>query len=121
MKHVLRSCLDPLPRILSTRGLAAIVVLVLSGTALSVYEYVESGRMPGRSWPKARTVHAAHDRSGARCANSQRCRIDPSGSAGTSGMPCTSPCGEETSSSAAPQPATSDASLFRPESGTSGS
>jgi hypothetical protein len=52
MKRVLRSCLDPLPRFLSTRALVAVVAFVVLGTALSVYEYVESGRPPRMAWPK---------------------------------------------------------------------
>src|SRR5688572_5511177 len=52
MKRVLRSCLDPLPRFLSTRALLAVVAFVVLGTALSVYEYVESGRPPQMAWPK---------------------------------------------------------------------
>lgn len=53
MKRVFRSCLDPLPRFLSTRGLVLVVLLVLTGTALSVHEYVRSGREPERAWPRA--------------------------------------------------------------------
>lgn len=76
MKRVLRSCLDPLPRILSTRGLAAIVALVVSGTALSVYEYLESSRVPERAWPKGRPAAAAPEAfrgKAPRCASAQRC------------------------------------------------
>lgn len=42
MKKVLRSCFDPLPRFLSTRGLAIVVAMLVGGTAISVHEYVES-------------------------------------------------------------------------------
>lgn len=48
MKRVLRSCLDPLPRFVSTKSLAAIVSIVLVGTAVSVFEYLESARPPVR-------------------------------------------------------------------------
>jgi hypothetical protein len=62
VKKVLRSCFDPLPRFLSTRGLAGVVVMLLGGTALSVYEYVESTRPPPRRaapTAPAGAVHAA--------------------------------------------------------------
>jgi hypothetical protein len=48
MKRVLRSCLDPLPRFLSTRGLAFLVVMLVAGTGVSVYEYLESTQPIGR-------------------------------------------------------------------------
>lgn len=48
MKRVLRSCLEPLPRFVSTKSLAAIVTIVLVGTAVSVFEYLESARPPVR-------------------------------------------------------------------------
>lgn len=58
MKRVFRSCLDPLPRFLSTRTLAFVVVVVVFGTALSVSEYVQSGSEPERTWPQS-AVRAA--------------------------------------------------------------
>ncbi|MBI5363471.1 MAG: hypothetical protein HZA53_09865 [Planctomycetes bacterium] len=58
MKRVFRSCLDPLPRFLSTRGLIAVVLIVVTGTALSVHEYLQSGREPERAWPSS-TVRAS--------------------------------------------------------------
>src|SRR5687768_4994645 len=48
MKRVLRSCLEPLPRFLSTRGLASLVVMLVAGTGVSVYEYLESTQPIGR-------------------------------------------------------------------------
>ena len=44
----MRSILDPLPRFLSTRGLATVVGMLLLGTAVSVYEYLEDSRPPAR-------------------------------------------------------------------------
>ena len=48
MKRVLRSCFDPLPRFMSTKSLTGLVVMVLIGTGISVYEYVESSHLPSR-------------------------------------------------------------------------
>ncbi|MFO1009806.1 MAG: hypothetical protein U1F29_07045 [Planctomycetota bacterium] len=53
MKSVFRSCLDPLPRFLSMRGLLAVVLVVVAGTGLSVYEYVQSSRSTEVRWPRA--------------------------------------------------------------------
>lgn len=58
MKRVLRSCLDPLPRFLSTRGVLVVVVLVVAGTAVSVHEYVESDHGADPGWPSAPQVQA---------------------------------------------------------------
>lgn len=62
MKRVFRSCLDPLPRFLSTRGLTALVLIVVTGIALSVHEYLQSGREPERAWPSStvRAVERVH-------------------------------------------------------------
>jgi len=49
MKRVLRSCIDPLPRFLSTRGLLALVLLVLGGTGLSVHGLLQADAKPARS------------------------------------------------------------------------
>lgn len=48
MKRVLQSCFDPLPRFMSMKSLAAVVTLLLVGTAISVFEYLESSRLPVR-------------------------------------------------------------------------
>ena len=45
---MLRSCFDPLPRFMSMRSLAGLVAMVVLGTGLSVYEYLESTRPPQR-------------------------------------------------------------------------
>jgi len=42
MQRVLRSCLDPLPRLISLKSLVGVVLMVLAGTGLSVYEYLET-------------------------------------------------------------------------------
>jgi|SRR4051812_33078244 hypothetical protein len=48
MKRVLQSCFEPLPRFMSTKSLCAVVALLLVGTAISVFEYIESSREPIR-------------------------------------------------------------------------
>ncbi|MFN0009542.1 MAG: hypothetical protein ACKVXR_16710 [Planctomycetota bacterium] len=48
----MRSALDPLPRFLSIRSLAVLVTMLVAGIAISVHEYLESGRI-------VRRVHAA--------------------------------------------------------------
>ena len=48
MKRVLRSCFEPLPRFMSTKSLVGLVLMLLAGTGLSVYEYLESSRPPER-------------------------------------------------------------------------
>jgi hypothetical protein len=49
MKKVLRSCFDPLPRFLSMKSILGLVAMVLLGTGISVYEYLESARPLQRS------------------------------------------------------------------------
>ena len=44
MKRVLRSCFEPLPRFMSTKSLVGLVLMLLAGTGISVYEYLESAR-----------------------------------------------------------------------------
>lgn len=116
MKRVLRSCLDPLPRLLTTRGLAAIVALVVTGTALSVYEYVESSRVPERAWPKARPAASAADSTrdaGPKCASARCCpAIEVPAAPSSTASPA---------SSTVALPSGSGATLFRPEASTSGS
>jgi hypothetical protein len=53
MKSVLRSCFDPLPRFMSTKSLTGLVLMVLAGTGISVYEYLESSHAPVRAAPMA--------------------------------------------------------------------
>lgn len=60
MKRVLQSCFDPLPRFMSMKSLAAVVALLLVGTAISVVEYLESSRSLVRhAAPDRGTCHAA--------------------------------------------------------------
>jgi hypothetical protein len=49
MKRLVRSCIDPLPRSLSTKSLALLVVMLLSGIGISVHEFLESRRVPERA------------------------------------------------------------------------
>jgi hypothetical protein len=53
MKRVLRSCLDPLPRLISLKSLVAVVIVLLAGTGISVYEYLESAHLPMRNEVRA--------------------------------------------------------------------
>lgn len=55
MKRLVRSALDPLPRSLSVRSLAILVTMLVAGIAISVHEYLESGKVSGRS-SAARTL-----------------------------------------------------------------
>ncbi len=116
MNRVFRSCLDPLPRFLSTRGLAFVVLLVVGGTGFSVYEYVQSGRSTNHAWPRS-TVRAAEGTE----------RASPLRSCGAyaSAQPCLEadadpvavPSVLNGTAGAHPSPAT----LYRPESSSSGS
>ena len=45
MKRLVRSALDPLPRSLSLRSLAILVTMLVGGIAISVHEYLESGKV----------------------------------------------------------------------------
>ncbi len=45
----MRSALDPVPRFISVKSLAILVAMLLSGIAISVREYLESGRIPHRA------------------------------------------------------------------------
>jgi len=54
---VKRSLLDPLPRQLSTKALAALVALVVCGTGVAVVRFLESG--PGPIHRPAASVRAA--------------------------------------------------------------
>jgi hypothetical protein len=85
MKRVLRSCLDPLPRFLSTRGILLVVGLVVAGTAVSVHEYLESDRGPANGWSNAGSVHAAD--SGARAPARPFAGCDTRGDAPCSVLP----------------------------------
>jgi len=49
MKRLVRSALDPLPRSLSLRSLALLVTMLVAGVAISVREYLESGRVSAHS------------------------------------------------------------------------
>ena len=45
-KRFVRSVFDPLPRSLSIRSLAVLVTMLVAGIAISVHEYLESGKAP---------------------------------------------------------------------------
>lgn len=49
-KQLVRTVLDPLPRFLSIRSLAILVTMLVVGIAISVHEYLESGRIIRRAY-----------------------------------------------------------------------
>lgn len=55
----MRSALDPLPRSLSIRSLAILVTMLVAGIAISVHEYMESGRIIQRSSTVRSAIPAA--------------------------------------------------------------
>ena len=59
MKRLVRSAFDPLPRSLSLRSLAILVTMLVAGIAISVHEYLESGRVYAAP-PAARECGDAH-------------------------------------------------------------
>jgi hypothetical protein len=115
MKRVLRSCLDPLPRFLSTRGVMAVVVLVVAGTAVSVHEFVESGRGPDSTW----TAWPSEVRAGSceRPTLRSHSALDARADAPCTAVPPAVRRVTGTTSEPLPAPAT----LFDPDSGSSGS
>ncbi len=115
MKRVLRSCLDPLPRFLSTRGVLVVVALVVAGTAVSVHEYVESDHGSDSGWPSAPQVRAASpsERATARV----RAPFDSPVDSPRTATPAAPRRVSEGSLDARPAPAT----FFDPESSSSGS
>ena len=70
MKRLVRSALDPLPRSLSIRSLAILVTMLVAGIAISVHEYLESGRLAART-PTARS-RPVEMQAPARCARETR-------------------------------------------------
>ena len=117
MKRLVRSALDPLPRSLSVRSLAILVTMLVAGVAISVREYLESGRV---------SAHASTCR---RISDEGAPRTHPSGSrasvpVGTSfevePAPAqrTTACDRKTESGAATQ---STPGVWIPDSRTSGS
>ena len=106
MKRMLRSTFDPLPRSLSTRGLVALVLVVVLGTAVTVHRYMESSDHSrsevfgqGRSQSKGASfeVRGVSNGSrasslGTRCRSSSACEAGvPSGTGGTTPAPVVEP------------------------------
>lgn len=50
MKRLVRSVFDPLPVSLSIRSLAILVTMLVAGIAISVHEYLQSGKVPERTY-----------------------------------------------------------------------
>ena len=57
-KQLVRSVLDPLPRSLSIRSLAILVSMLVGGIAISVHEYLESGRVVRAAAPARASTEA---------------------------------------------------------------
>lgn len=114
MKRVLRSCLDPLPRFLSTRAVLLVVGLVIAGTAVSVHEYLENDRSSSAGWTSAGSVHAAESDGRAPARGFAGC--DPQGDAPCSALP---PSRRVTESAIDPRP--TPATMYDPSSTSSGS
>lgn len=118
MKRVLRSCITPLPRFLSTRGLAALVLVLVAGTALSVHEYLQTARTPraaqartpGQRASQPGEVRAAERTSAARSHASRTVEFVPA----NDGLPASG--ASSTPLEASPRPAT----LYRPDDASSG-
>lgn len=99
MNKVLRSTFDPLPRSLSTRGLVALVLVVVLGTAVTVQRYMESsdhprsevfGQGPSRSTGASFEVRGGSRASslGTRCRSSSACEATaPAATGGTTSAP----------------------------------
>lgn len=118
MKRVLRSCITPLPRFLTTRALAGLVLVLVAGTAVSVHEYLETARAPRATQARLPSVRTsvpgevrAHERTSAASHTHPACTLDFSPS--TEALPGTS---SASSSSASARPAT----LYGPDSAASG-
>lgn len=117
MKRVLRSCITPLPRFLTTRALAGLVLVLVAGTALSVHEYLETARAPRAMQVRTPSVRAsvpgdvrALERTSAASRTLPACTLDFSPS--TEALRGTS----SAANSASARPAT----LYGPDAATSG-
>jgi|SRR6187402_740840 len=120
MKRVLRSCITPLPRFLTTRALAGLVLVLVAGTALSVHEYLETARAPRatqvRTQPVRSNLPGGEVRAAERTSSASRthpaCTLDFSPSA--EALPASSSSASSTSVGARP------ATLYGPDAATSG-
>lgn len=61
MNRVLRSCFDPLPRFMTMKSLACVVAMVVLGTGISVYEYLESSVPPQRPLSRAQPSESVNE------------------------------------------------------------
>lgn len=116
-----RSLLDPLPRQLSTKALAALVALVVCGTGVAVMRFLESG--PGAPPRAPSAVRAAspsdepapqHAPRAPRTARPDGRTAGPSWTGPSSSLGDTGRCNPATTSSAAPV-RDSEPTLFEPE------
>jgi len=87
MKRLVRSFIDPLPRSLSTKSLALLVVMLLSGIGISVNEYLDSRLVPDRgvqSTPSIleRCTRGEHRLPGPSKPTADTISADPAGSTG---------------------------------------
>jgi hypothetical protein len=126
MERVVRSAFDPLPRSLSNKGLGLLVAIVLFGTGITVYRYLESSDPDDHRAVPTRNVHAsdAHpigtiemrSSSSSAPATQPRCGLTATTEEPRPG--CATPAERP---STAPGADTSPASWFRPEGESSGS
>src|SRR5262245_10267735 len=121
MERVVRSPFDPLPRSLSNKGLGLLVAVVLFGTGVTVYRYLESSDPDDHHAVPTRSVHAADAhtfdvRSQLAPAAQPRCRLTATTDDPRSG------CSSQSDRPIAPAASeSSGASFFRPEGESSGS
>lgn len=127
MKRVLRSCITPLPRFLTTRGLAGLVLVLVAGTALSVHEYLQTARAPRAAQvrsPALRGSSSGEVRAAERSSHGERssasARTYPARTTDFSSVSDVSPAAPSATGSsidAGARPAT----LYRPDDAASGS
>lgn len=104
----MRSILDPLPRFPSTRGLATVVGMLLLGTAISVYEYLEDSRPPAR--------HPACESSASRrCTTAARGSIEQAARSRTTGVPDEEGTAPAPAEAPPAQPGRTTPSLWQPD------
>lgn len=118
MKQVLRSTLDPLPRSLSTPGLISLVSVVVLGTAVTVFRYMESSGHPRPQVYGQGTTQSIGSRIEVR-GNSDGPRAHSLGTGRTGGLGCTATGSSSTggcgSQPASVEPTSAAPSAFEPE------
>ena len=117
MKRLVRSALDPLPRALSLRSLAILVSMLVGGIALSVHEYLESGKVhaaPSSSRCAAESVEPAQRLERLECDASLDARFEIEPASAGRATTCDRPVATEPAVESSP-------GVWTPEAPTSGS